>query len=53
MASLPADSDDFKKLLDAYLLDKAFYELHYELENRPGWVRIPLGGHFSVGHSNA
>jgi maltose alpha-D-glucosyltransferase/alpha-amylase len=29
-------------LLDAYLLEKALYELLYELDNRPSWVWIPL-----------
>jgi maltose alpha-D-glucosyltransferase / alpha-amylase len=31
-------------LLNAYLLEKALYELLYELDNRPAWVRIPLVG---------
>ena len=31
-------------LLDAFMLDKALYELAYELNNRPDWVRIPLSG---------
>ena len=31
-------------LLDAYLLEKALYELLYELNNRPSWLRIPLAG---------
>ena len=31
-------------LLEAQLLDKALYELLYELNNRPDWVRIPLQG---------
>ncbi len=31
-------------LLSAYVLEKALYELLYELNNRPRWVRIPLAG---------
>ena len=31
-------------LLDVYLLEKALYELRYELNNRPDWARIPLHG---------
>lgn len=30
------------QLLDAYVLDKALYEVAYELENRPDWVHLPL-----------
>jgi maltose alpha-D-glucosyltransferase/alpha-amylase len=41
---LPVERADFAALLDAFLLDKAFYELHYELNNRPDWVAIPLRG---------
>ena len=39
---LPSDSDDLRLLLQAYLLDKALYELRYELANRPAWAAIPL-----------
>ena len=35
-------------LLDAYLLEKALYELLYELDNRQAWVRIPLAGIFTL-----
>jgi maltose alpha-D-glucosyltransferase/alpha-amylase len=31
-------------LLAAYMLEKALYELLYELNNRPSWLRIPLAG---------
>jgi predicted trehalose synthase len=31
-------------LLDTMLIEKALYELRYELDNRPGWARIPLRG---------
>ena len=41
---LPPTRDERQALLDAYLLEKAVYELRYELNNRPDWVRIPLQG---------
>ncbi|PYR57744.1 MAG: alpha-amylase, partial [Acidobacteria bacterium] len=41
---LPADPVQRASLLDLFLLDKAFYELNYELNNRPEWIRIPLRG---------
>jgi maltose alpha-D-glucosyltransferase/alpha-amylase len=47
-AFLPAARADFAKLLDVYLFDKSLYELLYELNNRPPWVRIPLLGILSL-----
>jgi maltose alpha-D-glucosyltransferase/alpha-amylase len=41
---LPADAVAFQAMLEAYLLDKALYELMYELDNRPAWIGIPLRG---------
>jgi maltose alpha-D-glucosyltransferase/alpha-amylase len=41
---LPENHDDLKILLDAYLMEKAVYELGYELNNRPDWIKIPLKG---------
>jgi len=43
-AFLPETPEQLSVLLDAFLLDKALYELNYELNNRPSWVRIPLQG---------
>ncbi len=45
---LPADAGDFRRLLETFLLDKALYELEYELNNRPAWVRIPLAGILAI-----
>jgi maltose alpha-D-glucosyltransferase / alpha-amylase len=45
---LPANSDDFRKLLNVFLLDKALYEILYELNSRPTWVRIPMLGMMSL-----
>jgi maltose alpha-D-glucosyltransferase/alpha-amylase len=36
------------QLLDLFTLQKAIYEIGYELSNRPGWVRIPLAGVMDV-----
>ena len=36
--------DDARVLVDLFLLEKAFYELRYELNNRPLWAPIPLRG---------
>ena len=41
---LPATPKELERLLDAFLLDKAIYELNYELNNRPAWVQIPVEG---------
>ncbi len=39
---LPQKQEDLGLVLECYTLDKALYELQYELNNRPDWVGIPL-----------
>jgi maltose alpha-D-glucosyltransferase/alpha-amylase len=41
---LPKDQGELDDLLVVHVLEKAIYELAYELNNRPGWVRLPLTG---------
>ncbi|HEY5638180.1 MAG TPA: maltose alpha-D-glucosyltransferase [Burkholderiales bacterium] len=41
---------DARGLLELFELEKALYELRYELRNRPGWVRIPLTGVLALTH---
>jgi maltose alpha-D-glucosyltransferase/alpha-amylase len=40
----PADPDAAGRMLDFFLLEKAFYEVEYELAHRPEWLRVPLTG---------
>jgi len=41
---LPAGEEALARLLSVFELEKAVYELRYELNNRPDWVRIPVAG---------
>ncbi|MGH9378842.1 MAG: phosphotransferase, partial [Terriglobia bacterium] len=41
---VPQDREELKRLLNVFLIDKAVYEIVYELRNRPSWVTIPLDG---------
>ncbi len=41
---VPRAREDLARLLDVHLLEKNVYELGYELNSRPAWVRIPLAG---------
>ncbi len=41
---VPQTIEGFEVMLRAFTLDKALYELTYELNHRPDWVRVPLNG---------
>jgi maltose alpha-D-glucosyltransferase/alpha-amylase len=41
---IPKNEEDVTLMLEIYLLEKAVYEIGYELNNRPDWIGIPLKG---------
>ena len=43
-SSYPADPADVARLLELFVLEKALYEVRYEIGSRPEWVRIPIAG---------
>jgi maltose alpha-D-glucosyltransferase / alpha-amylase len=43
-AGIYSDTAGMRVLLELFELEKALYELRYELNNRPDWVRWPLAG---------
>lgn len=44
IAGCPSLPEDFEATLDAFVLEKALYEVCYDAANRPGWLGIPLAG---------
>jgi maltose alpha-D-glucosyltransferase / alpha-amylase len=44
----PTELEDANRLLDFFLLEKAFYEIEYELAHRPDWLRVPLAGTWRI-----
>jgi maltose alpha-D-glucosyltransferase/alpha-amylase len=40
---VPLEPGAFRQSLDLFMIEKALYEVRYELDNRPDWVDIPLG----------
>jgi maltokinase len=41
---IPSGREALRRLLSVFELEKAVYELRYELNNRPDWVGIPVEG---------
>jgi trehalose synthase-fused probable maltokinase len=48
---LPREREALEAVLHVYELDKAIYEVVYEINHRPAWVRIPLEGLRRVGQA--
>ncbi len=44
----PSEPIASARILDFFLLEKAFYEIEYELAHRPDWLRVPLAGALRV-----
>jgi predicted trehalose synthase len=44
LALLPSGQGAIERLLAVFELEKAVYELRYELDNRPDWIQIPVAG---------
>ena len=40
----PADDSETQELLSFFQLEKAFYEIEYEISNRPSWTDLPVRG---------
>jgi maltose alpha-D-glucosyltransferase / alpha-amylase len=45
---VPGDRAELRTVLRSFLLEKAIYELAYELGHRPEWIWIPLQGTWQV-----
>jgi maltose alpha-D-glucosyltransferase/alpha-amylase len=43
-ASYPENEEHARTLIELFTLEKALYEIRYELDNRPDWVGIPIRG---------
>ncbi|MGH8609908.1 MAG: maltose alpha-D-glucosyltransferase [Gammaproteobacteria bacterium] len=42
--SYPERCEHAQGLIELFTIEKAFYELRYELDNRPEWIAVPLQG---------
>ena len=42
--SVPRDPVALRDLLELFIIEKALYEVRYELDHRPDWLDVPIGG---------
>jgi trehalose synthase-fused probable maltokinase len=50
---LSSDRTQIAHALELFILEKALYELNYEMTNRPDWVSVPLSGILALAGENA
>ena len=41
---VPEDPEELRVILEVFILEKAVYEIGYEINNRPDWLKIPVNG---------
>jgi maltose alpha-D-glucosyltransferase/alpha-amylase len=46
---VPSSEESFKLALNLFMIEKATYEVRYELDNRPDWLEIPFGALKRIG----
>jgi maltose alpha-D-glucosyltransferase/alpha-amylase len=50
---IPRDEATVRRVISAYELEKAVYELGYEMNNRPDWIWVPIRGIRTLGEDGA
>jgi maltose alpha-D-glucosyltransferase/alpha-amylase len=46
----PSHPGDARRLISLFMIEKALYEVRYELDSRPDWIRIPIAGLLELLH---
>ncbi|MBF0347025.1 MAG: maltose alpha-D-glucosyltransferase [Magnetococcales bacterium] len=44
LPAVPFDAGEMDRLIQFFVIEKALYEMRYEMNNRPEWLSIPLSG---------
>ena len=48
----PQDDQTARRLLRFFVVEKAIYEIGYELANRPDWIAVPVSGASRIHFAN-